>query len=388
MQAYDEAQSIFESLVAWRRDFHMYPEIGLEEHRSARVIAETLRGLGYAVQEGVARTGVVGLLENGPGPVILNRVDMDALPIQEETGLPFASHIPGMMHACGHDAHMAMGLGVATLMAQRRDAWRGTLKVIFQPGEEGMNGAEIMVKEGILENPRPEAALAVHVWNPLPVGAIAATPGPVMAASETWEATITGKGGHGAMPEGTIDPIVTAAHIVTALQTVVSRNVSPLETAVVSVGMLRSGEAFNVIPPTADLRGTIRTFNPAVRETVLRRVQEIIEGAARVMGATTSFKLQPLTPAVVNDAQVTALVQAAATDLFGAAALHTDVRTMGSEDAAFILDAIPGCYLFVGSAFTDRETFAHHNPRFDIDERALVNGVALVVECLRRMMPA
>ncbi|MBN2004851.1 MAG: amidohydrolase [Anaerolineae bacterium] len=382
-----DVQALFDQLVAWRRDFHMHPEIGMEEHRTAQVVAGILRELGYAVQEGVGGTGVVGLLENGSGPVILSRVDMDALPIQEATGAPYASQIPGMMHACGHDAHMAIGLGVATWMMRHRDAWRGTLKLIFQPGEEGMNGAEWMVKDGVLENPRPDAVLAIHVWNPEPVGTFAVTPGPVMAAAESWNVVITGKGGHGASPEQTVDPIVTAAFIINMLQTVVSRNVSPLKTAVVSVGMVAGGDAFNVIPPTVEMRGTIRTFDPDVRELVLRRTQAVIESAARAMGAEATVKLHPLTPAVTNDAKVTALVQGVVRDLFGEAALRTDERTMGSEDAAFFLQEVPGCYFFIGSGFTDREAMPHHNPHFDIDERALVNGVAAVVESLKRLMP-
>ena len=197
MTALEQAQSNYDQLVAWRRDFHMHPELGCQEHRTAKIVAGVLHELGYTVQTGIAKTGVVGLLENGTGPVIMTRVDMDALPIQEENEVPYVSQNPGLMHACGHDAHVAIGLGIATLMAQHREQWSGTLKMIFQPGEEGLNGAEIMVREGVLENPRPEAVLAVHVWNPLPVGMIAATNGPVMAAAEAFHATIVGKGGHG-----------------------------------------------------------------------------------------------------------------------------------------------------------------------------------------------
>ena len=387
MDARDEARGLFDQLLAWRRDLHMHPELGLEETRTAKLVADTLRELGYAVQEGVAHTGVVGLLENGPGPVVMNRVDMDALPIQEINDVPYISQNPGVMHACGHDAHVAIGLGVATVMARHREAWRGALKVIFQPGEEGMNGAEIMVKEGVLENPRPDAVLATHVWNWMPVGMVAATPGPVMAAAEAWRAEIKGRGGHAARPEDTIDPVVVAALTVTALQTVVSRNVAALDTAVVSVGRLCSGDTFNVIPDTAELHGTIRTYKPEVRETVLRRVREIIEGAAQMMGAEATFETYPLTPAVVNDETVTAVVQRVVTDLFGPDALNNTMRTMGSEDAAFFLREIPGCYLFIGSGFKDREPPSHHNPRFDIDEQALINGVAVLVESLRRLMP-
>lgn len=387
MDTLAEAERLFTQLVAWRRDLHRHPELGFQERRTASLVARTLRELGYAVQEGVAHTGVVGLLENGAGPVVMNRVDMDALPIQEANDVPYASQVPGVMHACGHDAHVALGLGVATVMSQHREAWRGTLKLVFQPGEEGMNGAEVMVNEGVLEHPRPTAMLATHMWNDLPLGVVAATPGPMMAAAEEWEAVITGHGGHAAAPEQTVDPIATAALLVTALQTIVSRNVSPLDTAVVTVGMLRSGDTFNVIPDSAELQGTVRTFDPAVRETVVRRLRELVGGTAQMMGAQASLRLHSLTPAVRNDPQITALVQQVIRDLWGPDALRQDVRTMGSEDAAYFLREIPGCYLLVGSAPQESTAPPHHNPHFDIQERAMVNAVAVVTETLCRLLP-
>ncbi|MBN1873356.1 MAG: amidohydrolase [Anaerolineae bacterium] len=387
MNALEEAQKIYDQLVAWRRDLHQHPEMGMEEYRTAKFAAGMLRELGYAVQEGVAQTGVIGVLENGPGPVIMSRVDMDALPIQEMNDVPYASTVPGMMHACGHDAHVAIGLGIAMLMVQHRESWNGTLKLIFQPGEEGMNGAEKMVAAGALEAPRPDAALAIHVWNALPVGKVGVTPGPVMAAAESWEVTITGKGGHAAQPHKTVDPLTIAALTVTNLQSVVSRNVDPQGAAVVSIGRLRSGDTFNVIPETAEMQGTIRTYDPNVRETVLCRVQDIIEGTARMMGARSDFTLYPLAPAVINDPKITALVHAVAADLLGADAIKTDERTMGSEDAAFFLNEVPGCYIFVGSGPKDRPAPSHHSPIFDIEEEVLPIGVALVVESLCRLMP-
>ena len=387
MHTLDEARALDEKLIAWRRDFHRHPEIGLQERRTARIVAETLRDLGYQVQEGVAVTGVIGVLENGDGPVVMSRVDMDALPIQETHDVPYASKNAGVMHACGHDAHVAMGLGIATLMAEHREAWRGTLKLVFQPGEEGMNGAQRMIDEGALENPRPEAALALHVWNTLPVGTFGVASGPVMAASEAWKAEIVGKGGHAALPEHTVDPVVIAAMTVNALQTVVSRNVGPRETAVVSVGQLLAGDTFNVIPERAEIQGTIRTFDPEVRTTVLRRVRKIVEDTAAMMDARAALEFMVSTPAVVNDEAVTGVVRNVVVDLFGEETIEEE-RTMGSEDAAFFLQEIPGCYIFVGSGFRDREAPPHHNPGFDIDEGALVNGVALMVASLCRLMPS
>ena len=379
-----EAEALREQLVAWRRDFHMHPELAFQEHRSASVIADQLRELGYQVQTGVAKTGVVALLEGQrPGPVVMVRFDMDALPITEENETDYVSQNLGVMHACGHDAHMAMGLGVATLMAQRRDEMSGTLKLVFQPAEEGANGAEEMVKDGVLENPRPDVFLATHVWNETPVGLIAVSPGAIMAAAEMWNCTVRGKGGHGALPHLTVDPIVATAQIVTALQTVVSRNVSPLEEAVVAVGAVHGGNAFNVTPPQVEMTGTIRTYDPATRETVLRRVREVIEGVAAACGATAELEIIPLTPAVVNDAAVAEVVRAAAGAVVGPENVSSGERTMGSEDAALFMQEVPGCYFFLGSANAERGLDApHHNPRFDFDEDVLPLGVAVLMQAV------
>jgi amidohydrolase len=378
------AESLREQLVAWRRDFHRYPELGFQEHRSAGVIADRLRELGYQVQTGIAHTGVVGLLQGQhPGPVVMVRFDMDALPVTEANETEYASQNPGLMHACGHDAHMAMGLGVATLMARRRGALVGTLKLVFQPGEEGMNGAEAMVKEGVLENPRPDVFLSTHVWSDKQVGTIDVTPGAIMAAAEKWTCTVRGKGGHGAQPDQTVDPIVAAAHIITALQTVVSRNVSPLETAVVTVGSVHGGGAFNVIPAHVEMTGTVRTYSPQVRATVLRRVREVIEGVAAACGAEAELEIVPLTPAVINDAEVAAVVRTAAEAVVGSENVTSGERTMGSEDAAYFLQDVPGCYFFLGAANAERGlTAPHHNPHFDIDEDALPLGVAVLMHAI------
>jgi len=348
------------------------------------LIADRLHELGYQVQTGVATTGVVALLEGQrPGPVAMLRFDMDALPITEGTQAEYASQNPGVMHACGHDGHMAIGLGVATLMAQHQGEMAGTLKLVFQPGEEGMDGAKVMVEEGVLENPCPDVFLATHVWNEKPVGTVGVSPGAVMAAAEKWTCTVRGKGGHGALPHQTVDPIVATAQIVAALQSVVSRNVSPLETAVVTVGTVHGGDAFNVIPAQVDLSGTIRTYSPQVRETVLRRVREVIEGVAAACGAEADLDIISLGPAVINDAGVAEMVRMAAEAVVGAENVSSDVRTMGSEDAALFMQEVPGCYFFLGSANAERELNApHHNPRFDFDEDALPLGVAVMIYAL------
>ena len=379
-----EAQGLNDQLVSWRRDFHMYPELGFEEVRSAGIIADYLEGWGYQVQTGIACTGVVAVMDSEmPGPVVMLRFDMDALRITELNEVSYASRNPGVMHACGHDAHMAIGLGVAKLIADHRAELAGTVKLVFQPGEEGLNGAEVMVQEGVLEAPRPDVFLSVHVWNDVPAGTVGVCPGPVMAAAETWSCVVSGRGGHGALPHQTVDPIVASAQIVTALQTIVSRNVSPFQQAVVTVGSLRGGDAFNVIPATVEMKGTIRTYDPAIRTTVLDRMREIVDGVARASGVEADLKIDRLSPALVNDPEVTEIVREAAKVVVGEENVASDVRTMGSEDAAFFAQEVPGCYFFLGSANADQGWNApHHNARFDIDEAVLPIGVAILLTAL------
>jgi amidohydrolase len=381
----DEAHAILQELVAWRRDFHMHPELGFEETRTASIVAELLTGFSYWVRTGVAKTGLVGLLDGaGPGPVVMLRFDMDALPVQEANEVEYASQVPGKMHACGHDGHLAIGLGVAKLLACHRDWWPGTLKLVFQPAEEGGGGAEMMVQEGVLENPPVDAVFALHLRNDLPLGQAMVTAGPVMTASERWELKIAGRGGHGARPHQAVDPIIVAAQVVVGLQTIVSRSIDPQEPSVVSVGTIYGGQAFNVIPPQVELTGTIRSFDPEVRRTVLRRLREIIEGVCAAMGAQADLRLIPTCPALVNDPTVTEVMRAAAETVLGPENVRSGERTMGSEDAAFYLQEVPGCYMFLGAANAGRGlNYPNHNPRFDFDEEALPLGVAILAQaCL------
>lgn len=377
-----QAEALRERLISWRRDFHQHPELAFHEERTAAIIAQHLTGLGYEVQTGIAETGVVGLLRgSSPGPTVLFRFDMDALKVTEETGAEYASLTPGCMHACGHDGHMAMGMGLAELFTSQREALHGTLELVFQPAEEGGNGAERMVEEGLLDKPRPDVAICSHLWLLKPVGTVDITAGPVMAAADLWSAVIRGRGGHGAMPEQAADPIVAAAHVVTALQSVVSRNVSPLETAVVTVGAIHGGDAFNVIPPEVKLLGTLRTYAPATREVVVRRAREILEGVAAAHGTSAEWRLKALSPPVINDPAVTQVVRQAAEAVLGAAQVTSGEHTMGSEDAAFFLSQVPGCYFFIGARNEERGLVApHHNPHFDFDEEALVLGLAVLAE--------
>lgn len=385
-----EAKELFEYTRDMRRDFHIHPELGFQEVRTAGIVARELQSLGLEVSSGIAETGVVALIEGPkPGPVALLRFDMDALPIEEETGAEYASQTPGVMHACGHDGHTAIGLTVAKMLHAHQAEISGTVKLVFQPAEEGMGGAERMVTEGVLENPRPDVSLALHLWNDKPMGWIATSPGPMMAASETFSVRITGKGGHGALPHHAVDPIFAAGQIITALQSIVSRNVDPVETAVVSATNVHGGSAHNIIPPYVDLQGTIRTFKPEIREVVLGRFQEIVEGTAQALGCETDIAIEDVTLAVDNDPDVTQQVHAVAQRMFPDAPLITQFQTMGSEDMSFMMDDIPGCYFLIGSANVEKGLDAkHHHPKFDFDEAALPRASALMaaaaVEVLKK----
>jgi len=375
-----EAQELSEYTRSLRRDIHRHPELGFQEVRTAGIVAQELNTLGLPVKTGIAKTGVVALLEgNQPGPTLLLRFDMDALPIQEQTGVEYASQTAGVMHACGHDGHVAIGLTVARLLHKHRAEWSGRVKFVFQPAEEGLGGAPRMVEEGMLENPKPDMTLALHLWNHQPVGWLGVTPGPVMAAAEIFRVVLTGKGGHGATPDMTIDPIYAAAQVITALQSIVSRNVSPMQTAVVSVTMIRAGETFNVIPPQVEIMGTIRTFDPGVRQMVLKRFNEIITGVASSLGCQAEVEFQETIPAVVNDADITRRIQKTVMRVFPDSVLDTHFATMGSEDMAYITQYIPSCFFFIGSSNPAKGLNAgQHHPRFDFDEAVLPRAAALM----------
>ncbi|HEV2130792.1 MAG TPA: amidohydrolase [Longimicrobiaceae bacterium] len=377
------ATAELETLIRTRRDLHRHPELGFQEHRTAAIAAERLRAAGYAVQTGVAVTGVVGTLEGGAGegPTLLLRADMDALPIQEECTHDFVSTESGKMHACGHDAHVAIGLAVAERLAHARESWAGTVKYVFQPAEEGEGGARRMIEEGVLEG--VDAALGLHIWTTLPSGEVAVVPGPFMASAAVFEIAVRGRGGHGAIPHETIDAVLIGSQIVVALQSIVSRNISPLEAAVVTVGAFQAGEAFNVIPDSALLRGTVRTFTPALAEEMPRRIERVVAGICEAMGATYQFHYDQNTPPTINDAAMAGRVRQAAIEVVGEERVRTgeEVRTMGAEDFGEFLLRVPGCFFFVGCRNEETgATHPHHSPRFDICEQSL----PVAVEVLER----
>jgi amidohydrolase len=377
---YSEAQSLFEYSQLLRREFHMHPELGFQEIRTSKLIANELRNLDFEVSTQVGKTGVVGILRGmHPGPTIMLRFDMDALPIFEETGAQYASQTPGIMHACGHDGHMAIGLTAARLLMSRRRELTGIVKFIFQPAEEGLGGALAMIDDGVLESPRPDFVLALHLWNSLPLGTIGVVEGPIMASSDAFLVRIEGKGGHAAVPHHTRDPLLAAAHIITALQSIVSRNLDPLDSAVVSATAVKSSEAHNVIAPYVELMGTIRAYESDVRAIVLERFHDVVDGISGSMGCFADIEVQFITPPVNNHPVVAKIVQNVGERLFPG--LTTDaVRVMVSEDAAYLLQDIPGCYFLVGSMNEEKGLkYGHHHPRFDFDEDALSIASAVMV---------
>lgn len=376
-----EAESIFDYLVETRRDFHKHPELGFQETRTAGIVAETLDQLGYEVQRGIGQTGVVGILGGDRGgPTVLIRFDMDALPITEISDRDYASKNSGVMHACGHDGHTAMGLGLARIMAKYQGHMTGTIKLLFQPAEEGLGGALAVMADGVLENPRPDVALAMHVWNEIPLGKIRATAGPTMASSSVFTLTVHGKGGHGAAPHRSIDPILAAAHILAALQSIVSRNVDPQESIVVTVGQMSAGTTFNVIPEVAVLKGTVRSYNDDIHRLAYRRILEMVQNMAAAFRCTAAMETIAIVPAVVNADEPTAVLKVAANQVVGSENV-VGGRTMGAEDMGYLLEEIPGCYFFVGSRNDSAGlNQPHHHPSFDFDERAMINGVATMAQ--------
>ncbi|HEY9610669.1 M20 family metallopeptidase [Allocoleopsis sp.] len=384
-------------LVEWRRHLHQRPELGFKEQLTANFVAQKLQEWGFEqtldtsvplrYQRGIAKTGIVATISsNRPGPVLGIRADMDALPIQEENEVPYRSQHDGIMHACGHDGHTAIALGTAYYLAHHREDFAGTVKIIFQPAEEGPGGAKPMIEEGVLKNPDVEAIMGLHLWNNLPLGTVGVRTGALMAAVEVFQCTIFGKGGHGAMPHQTVDSIVVSAQIVNALQTIVARNVDPIDSAVVTVGEFHAGTAHNVIADTARMSGTVRYFNPKLEGYVEKRIEQIIGGICQSHGARYELEYLQLYPPVINDAKIADLVRSVALEVVETpAGIVPECQTMGGEDMAFFLQQVPGCYFFLGSANPSKDlAYPHHHPRFDFDETALGMGAEIFVRCVEK----
>ena len=381
----DAIDEIMPGVIADRRHLHEHPELAFQEVETARFVAERLQHLGVEeIQTGIAQTGVTGLIHGtapGTGKTVLLRADMDALPLNEENQVEYRSTVANVMHACGHDGHTAMLLGVSRILLERRDQFAGTVKVLFQPAEEvPPGGAQAMIAAGVLDNPKVDAAFGMHLAQEQPLGQIAFRAGPTMAAADRFSLTIRGKGGHGARPQSTVDPIAVGAQIVVALQTIVARETDPLKAAVVTVGAFRAGDAFNVIPDTAELRGTVRTFDPAVRDGLEARIEALVRGIASAMRAEIDFTYARGYPATINHPEMTALARAATIATLGEDRVIETPQIMGAEDFSYFLEAVPGCFFFVGSRNPDKGlVWGHHHPRFDFDEEALGTGIEAMV---------
>lgn len=370
----DEAAALRGEIVALRRAVHQDPELAWQETRTARRIVEFLDGRGLALTTGVGGTGILADTD-GSGKGVLLRVDMDALPLQEDNPAPYASRVPNAMHACGHDGHVAMGAGAARLLA--RQPLPGRARVLFQPAEEGEGGAQA-VADAALEG--IDAVFGVHLWNELPVGTLGVKAGPLMAAVDRVQIVVRGRGGHGGKPHRSADPVVAAAYVVSALQTVVAREVSPVQAAVVTIGSIHGGQAFNVIPDEVILTGTLRTFDDALRRSMPERLTRLVQGVAGGLQCTATVEVRAGNPPVVNDAAAAEVARRAAARVVGEANVVAPEPTMGGEDMAVYFERVPGCFVFVGSANPARGLDQpHHSPRFDFDEDALLIGTRFLV---------
>ena len=384
-------QLFHKELMAVRRDLHANPELGFEEVRTSGIVAGALTALGVEVHRGIGKTGVVGVIKGqrtDSGKMIGLRADMDALPMSEDSTAEYCSKVPGMMHACGHDGHTTILLGTAKYLMQNRN-FNGTAVLIFQPAEEGLGGAKAMVEDGLFERFPCDAIYALHNWPGLPAGVVGINPGPMMAASDKFEITIQGRGGHGAHPYQTIDPIVVVANMVTALQTIVSRNIHPLEAAVLSFGHIHAGSASaaSVIPGQAKLVGTVRTFSDDVQKVVEARMRTLIASIAEGYGAKAEFNYMRNYPATINTSACAHFVADVATDLFGAERVVRDMTpSMGSEDFSFMLKKVPGAYFRLGQGGAEDGRFLH-NPRFDFNDDVIPVGSATFAALVERSMP-
>ena len=385
------AKEIFPYTRDLRREFHRIPELGFQEYKTSEIILRELSRLDdFPIRKGIAGTGITAVMQAGnPGKTLLLRFDMDALPVLEKTGLNYASENEGLMHACGHDGHLAIGLSAARILAEMRADLFGQVKFLFQPAEEGLGGAQQVIRDGALEDPRPDQALALHLWNEKPLGWIGISDGPVMSASDTFRIDIVGRGGHGGKPHEAIDPILAASAVINSLQSLVSKEVHPLDSSVVTVTTFHAGQAHNVIPDRAVLGGTIRSFTSGTRKLLLKRFQEIVEGVAAAHRCRAEISIEDISPPVVNDPALAEVLRRSSRELFPDADLDDNYKTMASEDMAYIMEQIPGCYCFIGSSNPDAGLNAkHHQPDFNFDEDALIYGTALLVKAVQNLLVA
>ncbi len=380
--------SLADNIISWRRHFHQHPELGFEEVETGQFILEQLAELNVIIEHPVARTGLIASMVNGAGPVMALRADMDALPIQETGQAPYKSVNDGKMHACGHDGHMAILLGVAKTLDSNRQLWQGTIKFIFQPAEEGGGGAEHMIAAGVLTEPAVESIFGLHLWNYQEIGTVGVQSGPVLAAADEFTVIIRGRGGHGATPQGTVDAVYVAGQFITAVQSLISRNLNPLQPGVVTIGRIQGGTAFNIIAEKVQLDGTARAMREVDRLMIKQRLQDLCKGLGATFGAEIVLDYHDSYPPTVNDPAMTRIAGQAARKVVGDGVV-APFMTMAGEDMSFYLQQVPGCFVFIGSAKVGQEPDAvpHHCSHFDIDEAALLVGASLLINIVELQLP-
>jgi amidohydrolase len=375
-------------LVDVRRDLHQHPEIAFEEVRTSKIVADRLGAMGLKARTGVGRTGVLATVQGGkPGKTVLLRADMDALPIQEENAVPYKSQTAGKMHACGHDCHTSILLGISKQLVTLAPSLRGNVRLCFQPAEEQGGGALAMIADGALEGPKPDAAFGLHVWQDLDLGQISVTPGPWMAAVDEFTVTLHGRGAHAAAPHQGIDPVLALSHVIAALQSIASRTADPLKEVVVSVTQVRAGSAFNIIPETAWMNGTVRVFDTDTWAALPAHFERIVQGVASAFGCRAEIQYQRHNKPTINDPAMCRYAREAAIEVVGEKNVRDDVRTMGGEDFSFFLSEVPGVFIAVGSRNESRGLgYAHHHPRFDVDEACLEIGAEVLLRTARKFL--
>jgi len=380
-----EIQKISDDIYTYRRDFHQNPELSFQEYRTAETISKYLDSFGITHKTNIGGTGIVGEIDFGSGPTIALRADMDALPIQEIGDLEYKSKNEGVMHACGHDGHMAILLGTANVLSKNKKIKKGKIRFIFQPAEEGGGGARYMIEDGCLEG--VDEIYGLHLWNYQPLGEIGVKEGPIMAAADMFDIIVKGKGGHGATPQGTIDAIVVASHLITALQTIVSRDTNPLENTVVTIGEISGGENFNVIADQVKLSGTTRAYTEKNRIMIKNRMKDIIDGVSKAFGSEIVLNYKEGYPPTINHKIPTKYILDSASQVVGKGA-GFPYLSMGGEDFSYYLQNIPGCFFFIGSAPDEKDTLStpHHCSHFNIDERALLVGASVYINLIKNIL--
>jgi hippurate hydrolase len=384
-----EIKLLHDEMTEWRRDIHQHPELKFEENRTSDLVAAKLEEFGIEIHRGLAKTGVVGTIRNGDGPSIGLRADMDALPLEEKNTFKHASSNPGKMHACGHDGHTAMLLGAAKHLAASKN-FKGTVNLIFQPAEEGGGGGELMIKEGLFEMFPVDSVYGLHNWPGMPAGTFGVGSGPFMAAADMFDLTINGRGGHAALPDQCIDPIVVASQVVSALQTITSRNTHPVDSVVISVTQIHAGDAYNVIPDSVRMRGTVRTFQTETRDKIPSSMLRVAEGVSAAYGATCELNYMSGYPATINSVPETEISAKAVVDLLGEdKIIRNPTPCMGAEDFSYMLEARPGCYVWLGIGPGKGEAGCMlHSSRYDFNDDVLTTGASYWVKLVENELPA